>query len=271
MLLTDKFVYIHNPKTGGSFVIEMLRRIHQGQGYKTRISRFIGVCLGKTGGGIVDTKLYKMYPPDHASCREIPIFFRSKPILSTIRNPYDQYVSEYEYGSWKAYPERIFYDHNEVIKAYPHFPNINFAEYIKMLNKYHKLKSIKRKLDEADAIGCATDKFFRLYCKPPVEKFLSNLERDLIDSGKYKNYLYSINWLKTENLNRDLYNFLRQIGYASEKIQMILDAEKVLPVLPPGSKRRTESKWEKYYTPELKNYVRQKERILFSLFPEYDV
>ena len=67
MLLTDKFVYIHNPKTGGTFVREMLRRIHNGQGYNTRISRFAGVCLGKTGGGIVDTSLYKIYPPVHAN------------------------------------------------------------------------------------------------------------------------------------------------------------------------------------------------------------
>lgn len=271
MLLTDKFVYIHNPKTGGNFVIEMLRRIHKGQGYNTRISRFAGVCLGKTGGGIVDTKLYKMYPQNHANCRQIPIFFRNKPILSTIRNPYDQYVSEYEYGSWRAYPERIFYDLNEVVAEYPHFPRISFAEYIKMINKYHKLKNIKRKLDEEESIGCGTDRFFMLYGKQPVEKFLSKLDRELIDSGMYKEYINPINWIKTENLNRDLYNFLLNIGYEAEKIQMILDAEKVLPVLPPGSQRRTEYKWEKYYTPEIKNYVRHQERILFSLFPEFDV
>lgn len=271
MLLTDKFVYIHNPKTGGTFVREMLRRIHNGQGYNTRISRFAGVCLGKTGGGIVDTSLYKIYPPVHATCREIPILFRTKPILSAIRNPYDQYVSQYEYGNWKVYPETIFYAINQMMEEYPHFPRVSFAEYLKMLNKYHHLKSIKRKLEEEDSIGCGTDRFFRLYCKQQMENFLSNLDRELIDSGKYKEYLYPINWIKTENLNRDLYNFLLHIGYEAEKIQIILDAEKVLPALPPGSQRRTEYKWEKYYTPEIKKYVRQKERILFSLFPEFDV
>ena len=271
MLLADKFVYIHNPKTGGTFVVEMLRRIHEGQGYHTKISRFIGVCLGKTGGGIVNTGLYKIYPKHHANCREIPIFFRKKPILSTIRNPYDQYVSEYEYGFWKNDKYRIFYDVNKVVEEYPNFPEISFAEYLKIINKYHKLKNIKTKLDEDNLIGLQSHKLFWLYCKQNVENFLPKLDKELIDSGRYKEYIYPINWIKTENLNRDLYNFLLDIGYEAEKIQIILDSEKVLPPLPPGGQRRREYKWEKYYTPELKKYVRHKERILFSLFPEFDV
>jgi hypothetical protein len=37
-----------------------------------------------------------------------------------------------------------------------------------------------------------------------------------------------------------------------------------------GNQRR-QAKWEKYYTPELKAFVREKEDLLFTLFPEYDV
>jgi hypothetical protein len=41
-------------------------------------------------------------------------------------------------------------------------------------------------------------------------------------------------------------------------------------VLPQGRGRDKDQKWEKYYSPELKKLVRQKDWLLFELFPEFD-
>jgi hypothetical protein len=41
-------------------------------------------------------------------------------------------------------------------------------------------------------------------------------------------------------------------------------------VLPQGKGRGKDQKWEKYYTPELKELVRKKDWLLFELFPEFD-
>ena len=67
---------------------------------------------------------------------------------------------------------------------------------------------------------------------------------------------------------RDPVQALLEVGYPAESIEFILTAEKVLP---PGGKPREGGKWERYYTPELKALVRRRERLLFTLFPEYDV
>jgi hypothetical protein len=57
------------------------------------------------------------------------------------------------------------------------------------------------------------------------------------------------------------------MGYAHEDISFILNHSKVFPL---GKGRSAEQKWEKYYTPELKAFVREKERVLFTLFPEFE-
>ena len=42
------------------------------------------------------------------------------------------------------------------------------------------------------------------------------------------------------------------------------------PIVPSGRRRRTDRTWRDYYSPELKEWVRRKERFLFELFPQYD-
>lgn len=72
MILSKHFVFIHFPKTGGTFVRRLLRdhapddwQVHSVQG--------------------------------HHTCREIPPPFRHLPRFGFIRNPYDWYVSWYHY------------------------------------------------------------------------------------------------------------------------------------------------------------------------------
>jgi hypothetical protein len=75
--------------------------------------------------------------------------------------------------------------------------------------------------------------------------------------------------LFTDNLNRGLYDFLRDIGgYAESEIAFILDQGKILPR---GSTRKDEQRWESYYTPQLKAWVRHRERVLLALYPHWDV
>ena len=106
MLLTEKFVYIHPSKTGGTFVTKMLQQLYENQVPETRISRLIAKKIGIMGNRILDTS---MYGTKHSGCRQIPLAFRNKPIFTTIRNPYDRNVSQYEFGWWKMHPEYVFF------------------------------------------------------------------------------------------------------------------------------------------------------------------
>jgi hypothetical protein len=63
-------------------------------------------------------------------------------------------------------------------------------------------------------------------------------------------------------------DFLVGEGYADEDVSFIRGEGKVLPR---GRGRDAGQKWQHYYTPGLKAWVREKENFLFKLFPEFDV
>ncbi len=65
-----------------------------------------------------------------------------------------------------------------------------------------------------------------------------------------------------------MYDFLIAMGYEDDDVSFVINQEKILPR---GKGRSAEQKWQEYYTPELKRQVREKEHLLFTLFPEFDV
>lgn len=80
--------------------------------------------------------------------------------------------------------------------------------------------------------------------------------------------MFPVHFLRKENLNQELYEYLLSVGYPAQEIEFIVNAPKILP---PKSTRGEDKKWKNYYTPELKKWVRMKERLLFAIFPEYDI
>lgn len=271
MILGDRFVYIHYPKTGGTFVSAMLHKLHAGKGYKTRLARMLGVTFGKAGGGIIDTAKYTAYPKKHAGCRQIPLSFKGKPIISTIRNPYDLYVSMYEYGWWKTNPEHLAWDVKKLLDCYPHFPEISFNDYVAIANNWEFQELKTPKLEPERFLGRITRDFMFRFFKKPLPEILATIDKSYIDSQKYREDMFPAHFLKTNSLNQDLFEFLANVGYDSKNLNFIIEHDKVMPSTAPKSGRREEQKWEKYYTTETKQIVREKERILFSIFPKFDI
>ena len=271
MILGDRFVYIHYPKTGGTFVSAMLHKLHADKGYKTRLTRFLGVTFGKTGGGIIDTDRYKAYPKKHSGCHQIPASFRAKPIMSTIRNPYDLYVSMYEYGWWKTNPEYLACDFSKLLDCYPHFPEISFNDYLFIANNWEFQELKTPNLEPEKFLGRITRDFMFRFFKKPLPTILATIDESYIASQKYREDMFDVHFLKTNSLNQELFVFLENVGYDAKKLNFIIEHDKIVPPTAPNSGRRGKEKWEKYYTSETKQIVRQKERILFSLFPEFDI
>jgi hypothetical protein len=98
MIFTDQFVYVHEPKTGGTFVTSVLLQL-----YDVRWTRWTHLRNTLQSNMVFrrprGTLIYNSHK--HGACEHIPEAHRHKQILASVRNPYDLYVSQYEFGWWK--------------------------------------------------------------------------------------------------------------------------------------------------------------------------
>lgn len=55
-----------------------------------------------------------------------------------MRNPFDLYVSKYEFGWWRRAEFRRYYEALPRFRdEYPTFPDLSFADYVKLSNAAH--------------------------------------------------------------------------------------------------------------------------------------
>jgi hypothetical protein len=257
MILTDDFVFIHEPKTGGTFVTKMLNRLYEPvrqTGVKRLLRRVLHI-----------RKKQSIEINKHGTCSDIPKSHRGKPILATIRNPYDRYISQFEFAWWKERPQD-YCDVEQLRKQFPHYPNLTFGEFIDLNNTlFMKLKN--ELFPPEESMGRQTEQFVRYFFKNPDRVFPA-IDAGYIASGKYRADMFPVHFIHTDRLNQELHDYLLELGFVREELHFILTSGKILPG---GAVRSEDRPWQKYYTPELKRKVRTKERLLFSLFPEFDV
>jgi hypothetical protein len=273
MIITDKLVFIHMPKTGGTFATSVLERLHQ-----PVKRRFLGRVFSKAMRALGRPRKPRLrygalenLDPKHGTCHDIPAAHRDKPILSCMRGPHEWCVSQYEFAWWK---QTQMYDPNgpptpaghaieQVLPAFaaerPHFPDISFSEFMDLCER------ASRVYDPEGRCGLYTHGFSRYYFKNPHDA-LARFTPEYFSSGTAQQDMFEISFIHTEALNRELERFLRQQGYRDEDLQFIRDLEKILPE---GRGRREDQHWQGYYTPALERYVREKDWALYELFPRY--
>jgi hypothetical protein len=260
MIITDKFVFLHYPKTGGSFVTHVLKKIHRRIRYR-RLFINAPACRELLLPNI--KRVHGAYRYNqHGIYIQIPEAHRTKPVISCIRNPFDRYVSTYEFRNWsRKYPAPV----QKIIERYPDFPDINFEQYLSFINTFDIESRVYHDLLHAD-IGMITYSFIQFFFKNP-EMIIRNLNDEYLMSDAYKNDMPEITFLRTETLNRDLHDLLLKFDYREDDISFILQEEKVNV----SKARKTGKSWAEYYTDDLIEYVRQKERFFLRMFPEYAV
>ena len=252
MIFTDRFVYVHLPKTGGTTVTSALLRLHG-----VRWSRWMHLRSTLRPHLRFETPygLFVYSNNKHGTCREIPPAERGKPILGTTRSPYSQAVSQYTFGWWKRREFLRYYRAVPDFEArFPDFPDLSFADYLALSSEA---------FGRPNGPGLLTQQFVEFYGRTPDATLARLAETPDADLD-----LFDVHFLRTERLNADLHAFLLAQGYRSPDVDFVREMGRVLP----GGKGRLPSEsWRKHVTPELQAVIREREAPLFALFPEYDV
>jgi hypothetical protein len=262
MNATQRFIFVHMPKTGGSFVADVLRqlhgtgRIHAQLQRSPRLLRAKNWLLRQLHGSQLTYEEFDK----HGTCHAIPARYAHLPILSCMRNPLDWYVSNYKYGWWRTNPED--YPH---LRQDPRWPDqIDFATYM-ALSQTTWLGGWNPDVVVNQTLGRFTVIFINYYCQDPV--YVLSQPADTPNLGELiRENMFPVRFLHTEKLNEELYEYLAEQGmYTAESLAFISNKGKVSP----RNQRRSEETWEKFYSPTLLDEVRQRERFLFEMFPFY--
>ncbi len=252
MIITEKFIYLHMPKTGGTFVTALLKQlwgVDQESSFFTKIKQ-----------KVIRRRAF-VNINKHGVCYQIPSQYTHMPILGCVRNPYDRYVSQYTFNWWKNHPDDF-----RGLREHPRFPDLSFEDFVYLANeKWLDVGKFNTKLDPS--VGWHTNAFITYYCRNPKD-LLCYGENPTLTTARIRAAMGPETLLRTHRLNEDLYDYLLKQGYSASQLGFILASPKIMPR---EGGRSEDQKWEKYYTPVLKAFVRERERLLFSLFPEFDV
>lgn len=226
MLVTDKFVFVHLPRTGGTFVAEVIRKFFPS-------AREIGYHLPR-----------ELLPREYSHL----------PVLGTVRNPWEFYVSWY----------------------YHHHSDNAYLRLFCSLSDNRKLDFVQT-VRNALNLGMSDDKLDVLIQALPEnfnyqEKHITNLTKDVMRKirgtgiGLYAfrfNQLFGqaddIFFCRVESIRSDLMAFFERIGVASDALRsyvLALDKKNISEHL----------HYSTYYTPELAELVRIRDRQLIERF-----
>jgi hypothetical protein len=146
-----------------------------------------------------------------------------------------------------------------------HFPTLSFQQFMELMSLVFN-NAPHNSFINADALGRSSIEFIN-DCFYEPGKVIEKISKEYITSETYKCDMFPVKFICTHRLNDQLHDFLLEQGYPEEKIAFIKTKEKVLPQ---GRGRKKDQRWEKYYSPELKDLVKKKDWLLFHLFPEFN-
>jgi hypothetical protein len=255
MIITDRFVMLNYPKTGSSFTREILKQIHHTyDSAPSKVLKKLGLMNKPPMTELMVSKGRGITNSQHGNYSQIPEEHRQKKLVSVVRNPLQRYISEYLYGWWKKNPDAF---RAEIDQGFQHFPDLSFQEYYELISRSARSES---GLD----IGYETTRFIKFYFRNPKE-VLGKLDAAYIESRRYRDDMPDVAFLRQENLNNELFEFLLGIGYPEKDIAFIKSAQRINVT----HRERDQLAVRDFFTEQMKEDVRKRDQLLFALFPEY--
>ena len=167
MIITPKLVLLNFPKTGSTFARAALKEIHRiNTPLKSTLLSRVGV---KVNGmreiiGVSNQSVYQVLHGirgQHSTYSQIPKKYKTLPVVSIIRNPFERYVSLYEFRWWVNYP--LYAENPELLARYPSFPEISFKQYLEMTSSFGMPDFVPKDVDLEVDVGLYTLQFLRFF------------------------------------------------------------------------------------------------------------
>ncbi len=260
MRIMDSFIFLHMPKTGGSFIASALDELAK-----------------KTGNPItkIDKGRWQLDAEDalskHHFLSRIPApVLQQKPALICVRNPLSHYVSHYRFQWWVGHENSVFMD-EKIRQHYPNYPQLTFHEYLEAVTSMEFSPKADAPQMVQAGVGMLTRQLLHYCFQKPLE-VLPKI--DVIGAQALRFLMYpKLRIIHAENMNKQLAEFLMKQGFKPNDVAFIRAKKKVVPASVgakiQGNLSESNYRWQDYYTPEMVARVLQKERLFFKLFPEY--
>lgn len=228
---------------------------------------FLFLHLPKTGGSFVTRHLLQVFPQardfdKHGFRCQIPADCRHLPLLGCLRSPYDWYVSAYEFRWWVKHVETLL-----GVERHPRYPNLTLEDFLRLGNRQWWRRH-HPELRARPQVGQYTGALINWFGKNP-KRFLREAVKRVPTVAQLRREIAGVTLLRTERLGHQLADYLRGHGVPEEQLAMIEKAPKLRPG--PETIRRGNEDWRTCYTPALKRFVRQQDHLTFELFPDIDV
>ena len=226
MLITSHFVILNLPKTGSSFVRQVVKAIYKRRARRNPMNRIL-VTLKMKSEGYKEILTAHPYIPDyrdqHGCFDQIPEADRCKQIVSVIRDPYARMESLYRFGWWQQHPPL---DRSIIEKYFPGFPDLTFNQFLEMNGLASGELKKRYEIRQDVKIGVQTIQFIRFFFKNHLS-ILKNLSDEYIAEGHFKKDICNVQFLRNEHLNDELAAFLSGYGITIDELHFIKNHEKV--------------------------------------------
>ena len=271
MLISKDFVFLHVQKTGGNFVRHVFSLLEPK--FLGGVVKAILLFIGKDKRTLLRRYYFKnkifnsmsRHPLRsqgyHESCRTIPEMDRDKLIVSIKRDPLPYYVSCYLYGKSSA-PDVSIYKWREYYQRNRGDTDPDFGEFLRFyvgdLPRLLFLEWTGKHMPST--VGFMTFNYIWFFFGDPVEVLLKP-EEEIVEyfrTQRHKKNMHQVHFLRTEQLNKDLYDFLSGLNFPPKKLRFIL-----------GEKKRNVSEVaddESFWNQELVDYVKERDEIYYRYF-----
>ncbi len=226
MIATESFIWINYPKAASTFVRECLKTLYTAPSWNFRKKKLLKGRFMKELAlpniRAVGTRRYGS-PTPHGLVRQIPSQYSHLPIALSVRDPAERLLSLFYYGDWKK-PEANRFTWQDIKNRFPDFPNLVFADFIKLWRSNCQNRSLiigKKTI----AIGAQSLELINFITPACFINSQGNFE--FPDWISFISLINSCTFLKSSNIDEDLYFYLLRHGFKSRDLQFIVSKGKV--------------------------------------------